>query len=70
MGVLTHEILGSVGADVLVHNNKTSGGANHDIIQANTIGGSLVCSGNTPASVNGGAPNIVGGSKAGQCSGL
>jgi 5'-nucleotidase len=58
----------NVGGNVLVQNNKTSGGVNSDIIQANTIGGSLVCSGNTPAPVNGGAPNTVGGSKAGQCS--
>jgi 5'-nucleotidase len=60
----------SVGGNVLVQNNKTSGGANSDIVQANTIGGSLVCSGNTPAPVNGGAPNTAGGSKTGQCSGL
>jgi hypothetical protein len=61
----------NVGANVLVQNNKTNGGVNSDIIQANTIGGSLVCSGNTPAPVlAGGAANVVGGAKTGQCTGL
>ena len=61
----------NVGANVLVQNNKTNGGVNSDIIQANTIGGSLVCSGNTPPPVlAGGAANVVGGAKTGQCSGL
>jgi hypothetical protein len=43
-------------------------------IMTNTIGGNLICQGNTPAAqVNpddGGQPNTVGGHKIGQCAGL
>jgi len=59
-----------VSGNVLIRNNTTRGGPNSDVIQGNTIGSSLVCSGNTPAPVNGGVPNTVGGSTVGQCQGL
>jgi 5'-nucleotidase len=51
---------------VLIRNNETG----QNVITGNTIGGSLVCSGNTPAPVDQGEPNTVGGNKVGQCSGL
>ena len=38
--------------------------------EANTIGGPLTCSGNSPAPTNDGYPNAVSGSRSGQCSGL
>jgi 5'-nucleotidase len=38
-------------------------------IEANVIKGSLSCSGNVPAPVNGGRPNTVKGTRSGQCSG-
>jgi hypothetical protein len=61
----------NVGGNVLVRNNNTSGGPNSNTIAANIIGGSLVCSGNTPApGLGGGGANTVGGARAGQCSGL
>jgi hypothetical protein len=45
-----------------------------NLIDNNVIGGNLVCTGNTPAPVNGpiggGAPNTVTGQKIGQCVGL
>jgi hypothetical protein len=59
----------NVAGNVLVQNNKTSVGPN-DFIASNTIGGSLVCSGNTPPPTDAGLPNTVGGSKVGQCGGL
>ncbi|MFB7445937.1 Ig-like domain repeat protein [Streptomyces mirabilis] len=39
-------------------------------IEGNTIGGSLSCTGNTPAPTNDGNPNTVTGSRIGQCSSL
>lgn len=39
-------------------------------IEANTIGGSLHCTGDTPPPANGGQPNSVTGSRTGQCAGL
>jgi hypothetical protein len=59
----------NVGGSVLVQNNKTLAGPN-DFIAANIIGGSLVCSGNTPPPIDSGFPNTVGGSKVAQCAGL
>lgn len=61
----------SVGGSFLVQNNQCFNEANCDTVAANTIGGSLVCTGNTPApnDVSGG-PNTVGGNKVAQCSGL
>lgn len=49
--------------------NPTGGPATH-VIRANSVGGSLMCSGNAPAPTNEGSPNTVMGSKTGQCSGL
>ena len=60
----------TVSGNVLIRNNTTRGGANSDVIQGNTIGSSLVCSGNVPAPVDLGTANTVGGNKVGQCSGL
>ena len=37
-------------------------------IEANTIGGALACSGNTPVATNGGQPNTVSGAESGECS--
>lgn len=59
----------SVGANVLDRSNTTPAPGANDIVN-NTIGGSLVCTGNSPAPQDSGMPNTVGGSKAGQCSGL
>jgi 5'-nucleotidase len=56
----------NVAGNVLVRNNKTE----QNVIARNTIGGNLVCSGNTPAPVNQGEPNTVGGNKVGQCARL
>jgi hypothetical protein len=36
-------------------------------IEANTIGGNLKCSGNTPAATNDGQPNTVTGNRTGEC---
>ena len=36
-------------------------------IAGNQIGGSLICSGNSPAPTDDGQPNAVGGQRAGQC---
>ncbi|MFI6156272.1 FG-GAP-like repeat-containing protein [Kitasatospora sp. NPDC051170] len=40
------------------------------LITANTVGGSLACSGNTPPPGDDGRPNAVGGPRTGQCVGL
>ncbi len=39
-------------------------------IEGNTIGRSLICSGNVPAPTNDGNPNSVAGARQGQCSTL
>jgi hypothetical protein len=39
-------------------------------IEANTIGGSLSCTGNTPPPTNDGHPNKIIGSASGQCTGF
>jgi hypothetical protein len=60
-----------VGGSVLVRDNKNSG--SDIVIEDNTIGGSLVCSGNMPAPLPITDPNFlntVGGNGVGQCSGL
>ncbi|HXC89579.1 MAG TPA: hypothetical protein VNV18_05390 [Stellaceae bacterium] len=59
----------NVSANVLNRSNTTPAPGDNDVVN-NTIGGSLVCTGNTPAPQDGGIPNTVGGSKVGQCSGL
>lgn len=66
INIITNNVAGSV----LLRSNKTSGGPASDVIKGNTIGGSLVCVNNAPAPVNSATPNVVGGSKVGQCSGL
>ncbi|MGH7046208.1 MAG: hypothetical protein ACREE2_07440 [Stellaceae bacterium] len=58
-----------VAANILNRGNTTPAPGDNDV-NGNTLGGSLVCTGNSPAPQNGGVPNTVGGSKAGQCSGL
>jgi hypothetical protein len=60
----------NVGGSMLVQNNQCFNEANCDAVGANVIGGSLVCSGNSPPPVDIGGPNTVGGSKVAQCSGL
>jgi len=61
----------NVAGNAVVKTNATSKDLVHsDLIQDNTIGGSLVCAGNMPPPVDLGAPNTVGGNKVGQCSGL
>ncbi|GAA1159032.1 hypothetical protein GCM10009664_28630 [Kitasatospora gansuensis] len=39
-------------------------------VGANTVGGSLHCTGNTPPPVHNGAPNTIGGARTGQCAAL
>jgi len=51
-----------------VENNATGNSA--VTVSGNTINGSLYCTGNTPAPVDGGAVNIVTGSATGQCTAL
>jgi hypothetical protein len=53
-----------VGGGVLVTNNQRV------FVIGNTIGGSLVCVGNTPLPGDAGSANTVGGAKVGQCSSL
>jgi hypothetical protein len=60
----------NVGGATLVQNNQCFNEASCDSVAANTIGGSLVCTGNTPSPVDIGGANTVGGNKVGQCSGL
>jgi hypothetical protein len=56
----------NVAGNMLVRNNSSES----LVIAGNTIGGSLVCSNNDKAPVNGGTANTVGGAEVGQCSGL
>lgn len=58
-----------VSGPVIVSGNKApTGGATQ--IEANHISGSLLCTTNAPPPVNDGEPNIVTGTRYGQCSGL
>jgi hypothetical protein len=59
----------NVAGNVLDRSNTTPAPGDNDI-DGNTIGGSLVCSGNNPAPQDGGTPNTVGGNKVGHCSSL
>ena len=59
----------SVGGSLLNQNSKTPAPGDNDIVN-NTIGGSLICTNNSPAPQDGGTPNTVGGAKTVQCSGL
>lgn len=59
----------TVNGNVNISNNNTPfGGGN--TIAANTIGGNLVCTGNTPPPDNFGLTNAVSGQRVGQCAGL
>jgi hypothetical protein len=61
----------NVAGNVVVRTNSTSKNLVHsDLIQDNTIGGSLDCADNMPPPEDLGKPNTVGGNKVGQCSGL
>jgi hypothetical protein len=55
----------NVGGNMLIQNNSGP-----ITLEANTIGGSLVCTGNGTLPTNGGFPNTVGGNTVGQCKGL
>jgi len=57
----------TVNGNVNVSNNNTFAGIT---IAANTIGGNLVCTGNTPPPANFGLTNAVSGQRVGQCAGL
>jgi hexosaminidase len=59
----------NVAGNLLDTINHTPAAGDNDV-DGNTIGASLVCTGNSPAPQDGGKPNTVGGSKVGQCSGL
>jgi hypothetical protein len=59
-----------VGGAILNQNNQCFNEASCNSVAANTIGGSLVCAGNSPSPVDTGGSNTVGGSKVGQCTGL
>src|SRR5581483_5343902 len=60
-----------IGGGVTITSNTGTGPApNHTSpkVGANTIGGLLACSGNTPVMTNGGSPNSVNGNRSGECS--
>jgi hypothetical protein len=60
------------GGNVTINNTAADYGGATDpaFVSANTIAGSLSCSGNVPVLDNGGAPNTVAGHELGQCAGL
>jgi hypothetical protein len=63
----------TVGGSVLVRDNTITGSNGPPAaisILRNAIGGSLVCMDNTPAPIDVGVPNVVGGNKVRQCAGL
>lgn len=67
-GLLRNQVHGSVG----FNDNHTSDPDGNEV-QTNVIGGNLACYNNTPAPQQGdsqGQPNVVGGSKLGQCKAL
>lgn len=64
------DLIGNDVAGNLLLRNNTCGFANCNVVSANTVGGSLVCSGNITAPVDLGTANVVGGNKVGQCSTL
>lgn len=63
-----------VGGNLIFSKNTSVVDPDSSEVQTNVISGNLICQGNSPAAqVNpgdGGQPNIVGGAKVGQCSGL
>ena len=68
------EIGGNTVNGSLVLNNSSGTGPDEETtrseVEANTVGGSLSCSGNTPPPTNDGHPNKVTGSTGGQCTGF
>lgn len=67
-------IRNTVGGRVVFSHNGSVQDPDSNEVQTNTIGGNLVCRGNSPAAhvnpADGGFPNTVGGHKIGQCAGL
>ena len=63
-----------VGGNVVYSKNVSTLDPDANEVQTNTIGGNLICQGNSPAAqvnpLDGGLPNTVGGLKIGQCAGL
>jgi hypothetical protein len=62
----------TVGQNMILTANKTASGPGNNVIGDNTIGGNLVCEGNTPPPT-GDSPlpkNVVSGHNIGQCAGL
>ncbi|MGV4988938.1 FG-GAP-like repeat-containing protein [Streptomyces sp. NRAIS3] len=69
----TELISNNIGGTTMVTNNRGTGPFPEDDrpeIEGNTIGGSLLCSGNTPSPTNDGHPNTVSGARMGQCTAL
>jgi hypothetical protein len=60
----------NVSGALLLQNNQCFNEGNCNSVALNTIGGSLVCAGNSPSPVDIGGSNTTGGAKVGQCSGL
>jgi uncharacterized repeat protein (TIGR01451 family) len=52
----------------VISNHGASGEDLHPEVEANHIGSSLICPGNSPAAINDGHPNTVGGTRTGDCS--
>ena len=74
MGTVYRAARNSIGGDLRVNNNDSSTSVLPipGFISGNLIAGSLDCGGNNPAPVAGivSGPNVVSGSKSGQCAGL
>lgn len=70
-GTVLSVLRNKVGGSVTVSNNVGTNPSSTDVA-GNTVGGNLVCSGNTPAAHigTGGSANNVSGLKSGQCAGL
>jgi hypothetical protein len=62
--VVQNQVVGNVQVD-----NNSAGSGGNNFVSGNTIGGNLQCAGNTP-SVSDEDPNLVTGTKQGQCAGL
>jgi hypothetical protein len=62
-----------IGGSATINNNSGTGPAPDapaQEVEANRILGGLSCSGNTPSVTNSGQPNVVSGTRSGQCAGL
>ena len=67
---LTANLAVTFGANQVSHNlTVNNGGPGQTVIKANTIVGTLACSGNNPAPTNAGQVNTAG-AKTGQCTAL